>query len=121
MEQQDPIKLETLAGGAALERFDYELQRVFENIMDPNTRPDLVRNVTLKVTFRPNKDRNFGPVTIEAAAKLAPLEGHTTQAYFGRDAQGNPTAVEHNPEQYKLFDEAQRQDNVTPIKKKGKE
>jgi len=37
------INLATLAGGAAQERFNYELQKVLENISDANTEPKTKR------------------------------------------------------------------------------
>lgn len=116
--EETSIDLRTLAGGAAMERFDYELNRVLENILDPNTSATLMRKITLSVSIKPNADRTFGPLTIEASAKLAPLEGYKTQIHFGRDGDGKPVAVENNPNQYRLFEEPAPESNVKPIRKK---
>ena len=37
---KEQISLANLKGGAALELFDFELQNVLENIMDPNTKAE---------------------------------------------------------------------------------
>lgn len=42
------VSLDTLGGGAAVERFNYELSRVLENILDLNTNPTAGRQVQLR-------------------------------------------------------------------------
>ena len=43
--------------GAILERFDYELGRVFDNIMDPNTPATKPRKLQITVEFKADSDR----------------------------------------------------------------
>ena len=45
------IDLSGLADGAVSERFQLELQRVLENIADPNTDPKKARTLTLTLTL----------------------------------------------------------------------
>lgn len=101
MKQQEYVSLENLGHGAAAEMFLTELQRVIENISDPNTKPDAVRGVTLKVKIKPNKDRNFCAVEIACDGKLASLQPFETQMYVGMD-KGKGVATEYNPEQAHL-------------------
>lgn len=59
MRQEQNVKLENLGCGAAAEMFQKELENVIANICDPNTKPDAVRTVTLKVKIKPGKDRSL--------------------------------------------------------------
>lgn len=49
------MTLANLGGGAAVERFQEELQKVITNILDPNTEAQAKRSVVLKVTIKPEK------------------------------------------------------------------
>lgn len=101
----EPISLKNLGGGAAIERFDDELSRVLDNVMDPNTDAEKVREVTLKVKIKPTKDRDMGAVSIEVNGKIASPSGYPTQIFIGRDSlTGMVEAYESNPKQGKLFD-----------------
>lgn len=97
MPEQDVqvVGLATLKGGAALELFDEEFRKVIENITDINTKPDAVREVTLKVKIKPSDDRALGSVEIIVASKLAPFRPTSTTVYIGRGGQ----ATEFNPRQ----------------------
>lgn len=93
------VSLDSLANGAAVERFDYELQRVLENISDINTRADAMREVTLKVKIKPNDDRSFAMVEIIASSKLAPVKPEATSFHLN-----GARATEFNPKQQTIFD-----------------
>lgn len=96
----EQVTLATLRGGAAVEMFDAELQRVLDNIMDPNT-THAVREVTLKVKIKPDNDRGVGAVEIAVSAKLAAAVPATSRFYLGKD-RGKAVAFEYNPAQLKL-------------------
>jgi len=49
------VSLETLKGGAAVQLFDEELQKVLANIMDPNTEAGAVRSVRLAPLYQVDK------------------------------------------------------------------
>lgn len=91
--QQMVVTLANLADGAALELFQEALTSVLRNISDPNTDAEAVREITLKVKFKANEERQVGDVTVTAAAKLASLKGVKTLVYIGRHA-GEYVAVE---------------------------
>ncbi len=67
-----PLKSETLCGGAVLEALDIEVQKVLENIADPNTEAKKVREISLKIQVKPNEQRNMADVMVKTDCKLAP-------------------------------------------------
>jgi len=94
------MSLATLAGGAAVEKFDAELDRVLQNIADINT-TGAERSVSIKIKLKPDPERSFCRVAVQVSSQLAPEEPFGTQMFLGRE--GNHTvAYEHNPEQLKL-------------------
>lgn len=92
------VSLDTLGNGAAMEMFGDELQRVLDNIIDPNTDPKAIREVTLKVKIKPDEDREMGNVTIATASKLAPVKSVDTIVFIGQ-VEGKAIATERNPKQ----------------------
>lgn len=100
MSEHEQVTLATLRGGAAVEMFDAELQRVLENVMDPNT-THAAREVTLKVKIKPDNDRGIGSVEIAVSAKLAAAVPVSSRFYLGKD-RGKAVAFEYNPEQLRL-------------------
>lgn len=99
---QEKVSLATLNGGAAVERFNDELTRVLENILDPNTNAKSARTVTLKVTVRPNEDRNFGAVDISTSSHMAPPKPVGTTIFFGKTINGEILSSENNQRQLTL-------------------
>jgi len=94
------MSLATLAGGAAVEKFDAELDRVLQNIADINTTGG-ERSVNLKVSLKPDDDRSFCRVSVQVSSKIQPETPFGTQMFLGREG-GKTVAFEHNPEQLKL-------------------
>ena len=88
-----------MARGAALERIDYEMNRVVENILDENTKPDTKRVITLKITLAPDSQRENIVVSYEASSKLAPTNPVVTSLYVaGEDSNGLLQVVELTPQ-----------------------
>lgn len=94
----EPVSLATLANGVAVERFDYELNRVLENIADYNTSATALREVTLKIKLKPNEERSFSVVDIHVSSKLSPIKPETTSFYIN-----GSVASEFNPRQETIF------------------
>ena len=92
------IKIDTIGGGALAEKFDVELERILENILDPNTASNAVREMNLKIKFCPTANRTLGSLKIESSSKLAPDVSYVTQAFFGQ-VNGKFVCNEHNPNQ----------------------
>lgn len=116
------VSLVNIGGGAAVEKFDQELKRAIDNILDPNTIPDVKRVITLKLEIKPDKNRDFGPATIHCDSKLAPAKPHATNLYFGKNDDGEGVAAEHNMRQMQLqFNQHTGDDNVTPLESRRQE
>lgn len=88
------IKLAELADGAVAERFNLEMQRVLDNIMDPNTDPKKVRTLTLKISFKADENRDIVTANIDTKANLAPVVGIGTKFLLDRDGNGNVVGAE---------------------------
>jgi hypothetical protein len=117
------ITLTNLGDGAAVEKFQEELEKVVQNVLDPNTDPKAKREVVLKVTIHPDADRSWTSIKIEALAKLAPNTAFATRAFVGLDRKtGRVVACEDNPNQMTIDDFIERDENVehiTPAKKEN--
>ena len=89
------INLEQFAGGKLSVQLNKALEKVTENIQDPNTDAQKVRKINVSISFRPNDERNFVATTVETKLSLAPELGATTALSMGRDLRtGEVEAVE---------------------------
>ena len=89
------LPLSDLANGAIQEKLDYELNKVFNNIHDLNTKAQDKRGITIKLEFKPDKNRQTVSVDSSFATKLANIEGVSTIVLTGKDlASGNVEAKE---------------------------
>lgn len=99
------VTLDTIGGGALGELFGAELARVLANIADPNTDEKAKRTISITVSFKPNGQRDSAAVELTCASKLAGIQKVATQVFMGRQ-NGRLVAVENDPKQSGLFDEA---------------
>lgn len=79
------ISLDSLCGGALLERFQLAMAQIGRNIMDPNTNPEKARTLTIKITFKPDKSRKGIKTSIATNISLAPPEADETVMLIGQD------------------------------------
>ncbi len=79
------MNLETLANGAFSVQVNRALKEVAENIQDPNTDASATRKITVAITFKPNKDRDFVATSVQAKTALAPAVGTVTALSMGKD------------------------------------
>lgn len=100
--RKEQVSLETLGFGAAAEMFQAELEKLVFNIADPNTKPELERNITLKLVVKPTKDRSMCAVEIHCDSKLAPVLPFESTMFVGVE-HGVAVASEYNPQQQQLF------------------
>lgn len=63
-----------MAHGAILERVDYEMAKILDNILDANTEATAKRRMTLTLTFAPDGERATVAVSATAKTTLAPHE-----------------------------------------------
>lgn len=89
------INLEQFAGGKLSVQLNKALEKITENIQDPNTDAQKIRKINVSISFRPNDERNFAATTVETKLSLAPELGATTALSMGRDLRtGEVEAVE---------------------------
>lgn len=89
------FNLEEFAGGKLSVQLNKALEKVTENIQDPNTDAQKVRKINVSISLRPNDERNFVSTTVETKLSLAPELGATTALSMGRDLQ-RWTAIKSN-------------------------
>lgn len=96
-EQSYEVGLDTIMGGAVIERFKYEVGRLVENIADPNTTLQK-RSVQITLEAKPNKSRTQNDVVVKFNTKLAPTEPMETVIFISRTRNGL-VASEYNPKE----------------------
>lgn len=96
--KEEKLSLTTLCGGALQEKVDRALQKVANNILDPNTDPEKKRSITIKLTFKPSAaDNEDVDLSTEISVALAPEIGASTSIFVNKDlATGNVTVMEHS-------------------------
>jgi hypothetical protein len=95
------VSITNLLGGGIIEMVDDELQRVADNILDPNTKETAVRTVVLKITIKPDVDRSIAATAIDVQSKLAPVRPQATRIFVSQQ-RGKGVLVEHDPKQQRL-------------------
>jgi hypothetical protein len=88
------IDLTNFADGSVAEKFNQELQKVLENIADPNTDPKKVRKLTLTVKVAGNDKREVLDVQVEAKSALVPAKAIETKLIMDYDNTGRVTGAE---------------------------
>lgn len=104
MNMPKPLDINTICNGAIPEVFQSLMEEVLNNIADPSTSPEQVRSITLKIDFRPTKDRHGAVTTFASRSKLAPVESIESSVLFGKEA-GKLKAYSTNPNQVPMFGE----------------
>lgn len=99
------VSLHNLNQGAAIIMFDEALEKVLENIADPNIPAEAKRKIVLTVTIQPDRQRRMGNADIGIDLKLAGRIGASTTIYLAGKEAGRRVAVENDPGQGGLFDE----------------
>lgn len=77
--------LETFAGGALQEKFDDAMQKVLQNMLDPNTPYKNKRKITVDISFEQNEDRQDVSVNVSVVPKLAAVRPAETRMTIGKD------------------------------------
>lgn len=86
-----------MAHGAILERVDYEMAKILDNILDANTEATAKRRMTLTLTFAPDGERATVAVSATAKTTLAPTNPAVTSLYL-TEREGKARAVEMVPQ-----------------------
>ena len=112
------IDLEQFAGGKLSVQLNKALEKITENVQDPNTDAQKVRKINVSISFRPNDERNFVATTVETKLSLVSELGATTALSMGRDLRtGEVEAVEifnQIPGQMNVDDVIDQEEDETP-------
>ena len=92
------LSLVTMMKGAAVERFDDELDMVLRNVVDFNADHRVSRSVILQLDLKPNEERTHMSMTMSVKSKIAPPKKSDGHAYLGQ-ADDGVAAVEYDPSQ----------------------
>lgn len=91
----EKFNLQDFAGGAVSEQISAAMQRIYENIADPNTLPEKARKLTVELTFKPNKsDRTDVDVFAVVKTSLQPRAAIESRMIVEGDGLGNVRAAE---------------------------
>ena len=95
MISQRPIKsLSALMDGSVEERFNAELDKVWQNVFDPNTDPKKTRTLTLKVKIIPNERRDSCDFRVNVTSSLVPYTDMSQTVMLSVGADGTIMATE---------------------------
>ena len=82
MNNFESLSLENIRDGEAIQRVNFELQKVLENCIDLNTDAKAPRTVTLKIKIIPTAERDKAAISFQATATLAPDSAGEDQIYI---------------------------------------
>lgn len=100
----EKISLGNICRGAVEEVFQRELNRVLENIRDPNTPEKTKRKLNLEFTFTPYPDRTGAAVSFHVKTNVAMVEPVGGTIHISA-AGGRLSAYPRDPRQDVLFTE----------------
>ncbi len=109
--KEETLNLANLGDGAAVELFEAELNKVLKNIMDPNTDAKQSRSITMKVTFKPDENRDLATVDLSVGSRLSGSKAFLTKVLFGKDVRGKVEVREFENNQPSMFEKGK----VIPI------
>ena len=67
-EQNQRDSIMSMARGAFEERVDYEMDKVIQNILDPNTKATAKRKITLTIELTPDDERRTSTALTASAS-----------------------------------------------------
>ena len=102
-----------MARGAIQERADYEITKILDNILDPNTSATAARKRTLTLTLKPDDTRQNIAVGVVAKSTLAATNPVTTSLYVA----DQDTIVEMVPQLPGQIDMDGAEEDAAPVLK----
>ena len=94
MDERTKKSILQMCNGAFAERTDYEMNRLIENIMDPNTDPVAKRKIQITLELKPDADRSTVAVSCSVKSNLAPTYPVATMLYIA----ASDTVIEMTPQ-----------------------
>jgi len=108
----EKLNLDNICNGAAKELFERELEKVMENIDDPNIPAQKERKINLEFSFKPTEGKEYLGIEMRCNSKLVSVASVPWGAHLSCD-NGKLGAFCSKQTQPTMFD------NVTPIAKEG--
>lgn len=88
-----------MARGGFMERVDYEMPKIIDNILDANTKATAKRKLTITMEFIPDDERTGIVASFSTKLALAPTTPLRTTLYVsGEDSTGEVQVVEMAPQ-----------------------
>ena len=88
------VDISNIADGALMEKFGFSLEKVMEDLNDPNKDPDKKRKIKIVVTFLPKATGNMVGVEIECKEELPPERKYDSHLFKHKDKKtGKMSAV----------------------------
>ena len=81
-DELDKKSILEMSMGSILERVDYEMGKVIDNILDPNTKATGKRKITVSLELIPSADRKTITVQSTAKSALVPTDPITTSLFI---------------------------------------
>lgn len=95
MDYKEITKLEDLNGGILLDLWPDVLSEVLANIGDENVAADAPREIHIKVSFKPSKDRESARTKVSINTKLAPPKANESVVLFSNDGTKTTAYTRH--------------------------
>ena len=86
--------LDELMDGALNERFNAEMNRVMENVFDPNTNPRQKRQIVITINVTPNERRDAADFSFDVRSKIAAPIAMSQTVFLTMSDDGTVTATE---------------------------
>lgn len=114
MEKSPYKKLDAISinSGAVIDLLNNSFETVLANIIDPNTKADAVRKVTLTISIKPNEELTQAATEIEVKETLAPVKGSAGNIKLF-EKNGKLHGVVDALDEMPMFPEDERNPNVT--------
>lgn len=87
-------QLDELMDGALTERFNSEMERVLNNVFDPNTDAKAKRQIQIVINIAPNERRDAADFKVDVKSKIAPPVAISQMVFLNMDDAGRVTATE---------------------------
>ena len=97
----EKVLLQELIGGALQEKFEKSFEKVVENLQNPETSFKAPRDITIKMKFTQNEERDDVRCSITVAEKLAPQQSMMTSFAIGKDLKTGELYAEEYGKQIK--------------------
>ena len=113
------LNLNKLASGGVQENFDMEIEKLLENVQDPNTDAKTPRKLVMTLTLVPDEARELIQLDSQIKLTMAPTKSVTTNLIAGLNINGEVEAQELKSgmpgQMYMDDEESLRTDTGVPV------